>query len=286
MRYCPGCGEPLAPAGNVMGADPARAAYSPPGGAYPPYADDASWPSPDPYGTARSADPYASPPATNPYGVPQLPGSYGAPQATAPYGGAPAPPPYGMPTAPMPYDAARPGYYGQAPYGPAPANPPYGIVPAYGPPRFIESVYRPDQLATASPGRRLGAYALDVVLLCVTLLIGWLIWFCFTATRGQTPGMQLLNMYVLRRDGTRAGGWYMWLREFIIKDLLFTIVNLMTGGIGWLIAAAFCLWDRDRQCLWDKIGSTYVAYSPHRYVPATARELREAAQQPPQSYLP
>jgi uncharacterized RDD family membrane protein YckC len=182
----------------------------------------------------------------------------------------------------------QPGPYGQ-PYAQAPGNlpvPPYAGLPTYGPRRFVESLYRPDQLVTASPGRRLGAYMLDVLLLIVTLVIGWLVWFCFSAPRGQTPGKQILNMYVMRADGTRAGGWYMWLREFIIKGLLFSLVNALILGIGWLVSAAWCLWDDDRQCLWDKVGSTYVAHSPNRFVPATAKELRQAQSWPPPTYLP
>lgn len=296
MRFCPRCGEPIAPPANAVDAAPLGSAYAPSGSGYAPAADGASWP-PDPYATPLPPDPYAMPLPPDPYGASPLPDAYGAPAATFPYGAAqaaspygtsPVPGAYGTPGQPAPYGAAPPGAYAPG-YGPAPLDPraqPYGMAPYYGPPRFVESVFRPEQLVTASPGRRLGAYLLDVVLLTVTLGIGWLIWFAFTAPRGQTPAKQLLNMYVLRRDGTRAGGWYMWLREFIIKDLLFWFINLMTVGVAWLIAAAFCLWDKDRQCLWDKVGSTYVAYSPMGFVPATARELREAAQRSSQTYLP
>lgn len=117
--------------------------------------------------------------------------------------------------------------------------------------RLIESYY---ELETASPGRRLGGYALDVLLTIVTLFIGWLIWFIIVAPRGQTPGKQLLGMYVMREDGSRAGGWYMWLREFVVKGLVFgVLIATITGGLAWVVAALWCLWDRERQCLWDKV---------------------------------
>ena len=74
----------------------------------------------------------------------------------------------------------------------------------------IEQVYQPDELQTATAGRRLGAYAIDVVISLFTLGIGWYIWLAFTAPNGQSPGHRLLGLYIIRDDGTRAGGGYTW----------------------------------------------------------------------------
>lgn len=140
--------------------------------------------------------------------------------------------------------------------------------------RLIESFYAPDQIVTAGAGRRLAGYVLDVVLQAVTLYIGWLIGAAIVAARGQTPGKQLLSMYVIREDGTRAGGAFtFFVREVVIKGILFTIVATITLGVGWLLAALWCLWDRNRQCLWDKVGDTYVAYSSRGFRPLTADEM-------------
>jgi uncharacterized RDD family membrane protein YckC len=136
----------------------------------------------------------------------------------------------------------------------------------------IDQVYEPNEVQTATPGRRLGAYALDFVITVFTLYIGWIIWFIFTAQKGQTPGKQLVGLYVIREDGTRAGGWYMWLREWLVKGLLFGLLGAVTGGIVSLLAMLWLLWDRDRQCLWDKVASTHVGYSPYRFMPQTQRE--------------
>ena len=147
--------------------------------------------------------------------------------------------------------------------------------------RLIESYYGFDELDTASPGRRLGGYVLDTLLTIVTLLIGWLIWFIIVAPRGQTPGKQLLGIYVMREDGSRAGGWYMWLREFVVKGLVFgLLISAITAGLAWVLAAQWCLWDRKRQCLWDKVTATYVARSPLGYRPLTANEMRHQGMQP------
>ena len=158
--------------------------------------------------------------------------------------------------------------------------------------RVIESFYAPDELVTASPGRRLGGYALDFLFLVVTLGIGWLIWFAIVAPRGQTPGKQLLGMYIMREDGSRAGGGYTWLRELVIKGLVFSVLSIVVsaaaqvpvGGLLWVVAALWCLWDRNRQCLWDKIAGTYVAHAPLGFRPRTGSErLYHAASQPNQS---
>jgi len=151
---------------------------------------------------------------------------------------------------------------------------------------FIESYYTRDKLVTASPARRLGGYLLDVTFSILTLGIGWFIWFCIVAPRGQTPGKQLVGLYIMKEDGTRAGGGYTWLREFVIKGLLFGVVAAITLYVLWILAALWCIWDRERQCLWDKVGNTYVAWSPLGYRPPTASDLFIAGLPMPQRLLP
>ena len=150
------------------------------------------------------------------------------------------------------------------------------------PARLIESCYPPERLQTATPGRRLSGALLDWLIMVLTLYLGWLIWFAIVAPRGQTPGKQMLGMYVMREDGSRAGGGYGWLREIVVKQLLFaSIVSAVSLGIGYLLAALWCAWDRERHCLWDKVTSTYVAYSPEGYRPSTAADLRLEGREPP-----
>jgi uncharacterized RDD family membrane protein YckC len=184
-------------------------------------------------------------------------------------------------------------------------------VTAYQTAGFIESRYRSDQLQTASPARRLGATVLDGLLgalviwagvvgaagstvatsgtgvagggaafglvLFVLAVVGWWAFSVWTWSRGQSPGKYVLHLYVMRDDGSRAGGWYTFGREFLVKQLLFgVLISVVTVGLGWLVAAVWLLWDRNTQTLWDKVARTYVAHSPGGYLPATRRE-REAA---------
>jgi uncharacterized RDD family membrane protein YckC len=148
-------------------------------------------------------------------------------------------------------------------------------------PRLIEGFYPDGELQTATPLRRLSGAILDVVLVFATLFIGYLIWFLIVVGRGQTPGKQLLGMYIMREDGSRAGGWYTLLREIVVEGLLFGIVNSFTFAIAGIVGALWCTWDRDRQCLWDKITSTYVAYSPEGRRPLTKPEFLARSSLPP-----
>ena len=154
--------------------------------------------------------------------------------------------------------------------------------------RLIESCYGPDELQTATQGRRLAGYVVDTIIALVTVGFGWLIWFLLVAPRGQTPAKQLLGMYIMRADGSRAGGGYTWVREVIVKAIvfggIFTILGALTAGYGQLlfvVPALWCVWDAERQCLWDKVAATYVAYSPSGSRPLTAQEMRVQGEDPP-----
>ena len=156
------------------------------------------------------------------------------------------------------------------------------------PRRLIESCYPPEELQTATQGRRLAGYVVDSIIVVLTFGVGWLVWLLLVAPRGQSPGKQLLGMYIMRADGSRAGGSYTWVRELVIKTLLFgaifAILGAFTGGLGqvlWVIPAMWCVWDAERQCLWDKVASTYIAHSPEGFRPPTANELGVRGEEPP-----
>lgn len=124
-------------------------------------------------------------------------------------------------------------------------------------------------LALASQGRRLAAYVLDIVLFAFTLGIGWLIWLIVVGQRGQNPAKQLLGMHVVRADGSRAGLGWMLLREIVAKWAVFAVLDLVLSPVNpglagtitlvvFAIAALWCVWDANRQCLWDRALGTYV----------------------------
>lgn len=130
----------------------------------------------------------------------------------------------------------------------------------------------------ASPGKRLGAYCLDLLvpfvaffimmsafgigastgtktsgalgfLLAFGLLIGYVVWAFKLFAQGTTPGKNILGMRVIKENGERAGFGTMLIREWIGKIISGTVFSL---GFLWI------LFDRDRQGWHDKLASTYV----------------------------
>ena len=99
----------------------------------------------------------------------------------------------------------------------------------------------------SSPGRRLGAYLLDVLLLLVTLFIGWMIWALILWAQGQSPGKQLLGLRCVRTDTGKAAGWgTMCLREVVGKWLLASFTYGITS-----IVSCFMILGQTRQGIWD-----------------------------------
>ena len=152
----------------------------------------------------------------------------------------------------------------------------------------------PAQAELATQGRRLAGYVLDVLLLIFTLVLGWLVWLLVIAGRGQTPAKQILKLRVVRVDGQAASYGWMLLREIGVKWIAFVVLNFVLAALignasGWVYVAVFaacalwCVWDANRQCLWDKALTTLVVYDPAGVgaggvAPAVRTESSEAAE--------
>ena len=122
----------------------------------------------------------------------------------------------------------------------------------------------PVGIQLSSAGRRFGAYVLDIVLVIVTLVIGYLIWALIVWGRGQTPGKQILGMRCVKFDEVRRATWgTMFLREFVYKGLIFGTVAAITAGIGYILWF-WLLWDKNNQELWDKMAGTIVIDDPKK----------------------
>ena len=86
--------------------------------------------------------------------------------------------------------------------------------------------------AVATPGRRFQGLLLEIVLAVVTLGIGWLIWFAFTAKRAQTPAKQILNMRVVTANTTDAVTTnVMWVRTVLIGLVLSILASILDRGV-------------------------------------------------------
>ena len=110
----------------------------------------------------------------------------------------------------------------------------------------------------ASVARRLAALILDSLIAILTLLIGFVVWSLIVYGRGQTPGKQLVGIYAAQVGAPHIPlSWgSMFLREFVIKELLFgLLLNVATGGIVWALDYLWALWDGSGhiQTLHDKV---------------------------------
>ena len=160
---------------------------------------------------------------------------------------------------------------------------------------MIDATATPATGELATQGRRFAGFLLDVLLAIVTFLIGWLVWFLIIAGRGQTPGKQILKLRVVREDGQTAPYGWMLLREILIKSIAFGLLNFIldsiVSGSGWIAAVLFaacalwCVWDANRQCLWDKLVRTFVVHDPEGVgavvggvAPAVRTEATDAAE--------
>ena len=110
----------------------------------------------------------------------------------------------------------------------------------------------------ASPGVRLGAYCLEMLLIVVTLVIGWFIWSLIVWGKGTTPGHQILRLYVIDFKSGKTATWgHMALREFVMKGIVGGVATSITFGIYWIVDSLFVVRE-DRRTLHDLISSTAV----------------------------
>jgi len=130
----------------------------------------------------------------------------------------------------------------------------------------------------SSPGKRFGAYFLDLLvpvlalflillvagagaatgtdagaglggLLGFGLIVAYIIWALVLFSRGTTPGKNLFGMRVVKEDGRNAGFVTMLLREWVGKAI---------SGLVFALGFLWILFDRDKQGWHDKLMSTYV----------------------------
>jgi len=117
----------------------------------------------------------------------------------------------------------------------------------------------PEGVVLAPVGRRIGAYFLSILLIIVTLVIGWVIWGLILWPRGQSPAFQVLGLRCWRPEESRpAGFWWMALRDVVGR-----IVEGVLFGIGGLVPFIMFLSNKDHKSLSDIIGGTVVVHDPH-----------------------
>jgi uncharacterized RDD family membrane protein YckC len=175
-----------------------------------------------------------------------------------------------VPPAPVqdPYAAPAPSPYGAPPvnpYGAPPVNP-YGPPPIGGYPGGYQLVAPlPPGVAgrqLAGYGARVGAHLLDLVFLIVTVgIMGIVSRFLMGRDgerNGQSLGKQIVGIRVVKADGSPVTVGFAFLRDFVVRYLLFGLLGSFLVVPG-LLDLLWPLWDKPgQQTLTDKIVSSYV----------------------------
>jgi uncharacterized RDD family membrane protein YckC len=78
------------------------------------------------------------------------------------------------------------------------------------------------------------------------------------AHNGQTWGKQIVGIRVVRDSGQQVDIGFAFLREFVVKGLLFGFVGSFFFSIPTLIDYLWPLWDDQNRCLHDMVVSTHV----------------------------
>lgn len=219
------------------------------------------WGGPAPYQPATPPPPHYGQPEPAPAGPGPQHFGYPAPAGPAPRdfgqpesGSGNAPRHYGQPA---PAAGNVPQHYGHAEPAPGYALQPYGVPAQLA--RAVPDAGQPAYLLVGAGGR-LGALLLDFLLIMLTLGVGWLIWTLVTWANGQTPAKQLLGHVVADPNTGAPFSWgAMFLREFVIRGLLFGLVNMITFGV-FSFVDAFMVFRADHRTAHDLVSGSVVRH--------------------------
>jgi len=118
----------------------------------------------------------------------------------------------------------------------------------------------PPGVELATIGRRFGAALLNLLLVIVTLGIGWIIWALILWKRGQNPAQRMLKLRVVKEaTGQLPTYGEMFIRNFLGYYLIQGILDSFLIGLGLLFMPFF---SEKRQALWDRLAGTVVVMDP------------------------
>jgi len=124
------------------------------------------------------------------------------------------------------------------------------------------AVSAPVELVAASLAQRFGAFLLDGLLMVITLVVGWLVWSCFTFSQGQSPAKAILGHLVVHQDTRQAASWSdMFLRNVVLQFGL-TLLSVVLLGLPLLVGGALIFAGDRRQTAWDRMVGTRVVVDP------------------------
>lgn len=118
----------------------------------------------------------------------------------------------------------------------------------------------PQGTALAPVGRRIGAYFLSIVLVIVTLGIGYIIWGAILWGRGTSPALHVLGMRAWDPASWRPASWW----RMALRDILGGIVQGLLGFITLLVSFIVFLATKEHRTLCDLVGGTVIIHDPNK----------------------
>ena len=116
----------------------------------------------------------------------------------------------------------------------------------------------PGAVVPVSVGTRVGATLLDLLLMIVTLGIGWLIWAVVLLKDSTSPAKKMMGLVIVDvNTGAPATMTQMVLREIVGKWVLGSVTGVVT-----LASFVMLFVTPNRQAVWDYIGTTTVVRRP------------------------
>jgi hypothetical protein len=123
-------------------------------------------------------------------------------------------------------------------------------------PELFEEAGKP----LVTPGERLSALLLDLLLIVITLGAGWLVWSLVVWSSGRTPGRQLLGHVVADATTGEPLGWgRMALRQVVVCGLLGAVLGGLTMGV-YLVVDAAMTFSAGHRTLHDRLASSIVRH--------------------------
>ncbi|MFF3449360.1 RDD family protein [Streptomyces sp. NPDC002667] len=149
----------------------------------------------------------------------------------------------------------------QAPgFGPAPSVPAgYAapVVPAPAPGYTVLVTQTVPKELRVGGGPRFLAYLLNLLLMIVTLGIGWLIWAMITwSTDSANPGQKLMGLSVVKKDtGVRMTWGELFVRNFLLGGVVLGFLSGITLSIvAWV--NLFKIFGSEKQTLVDSMAGS------------------------------
>ena len=171
------------------------------------------------------------------------------------------------PDAPTPNQGPQdvPGYQGIPQAPPVPAGYGYGTEQPMVAPQGMyyepnSGLTLPEGVQLAPVGRRIGAYFLSIVLVIVTLGIGYIIWGLIAWGKGTSPAFQVLGMRCWKPAENKVAGWGTMALRNIVGGIAQGILSFITV----IVSFVLFLSSKKHQSIPDLVGSTVVVHDPNK----------------------